>query len=132
VMVFVDTSALYALLDRDDLNHKAAAELWRALIDGEASLVCTNYVLVEAFALIRHRLGIAAVRILKEDVVPVLDVQWVAETHHQAGLAALLTAAHRRLSLFDCVSFEMMRSMGIQVAFAFDRHFAEQGFTLLK
>ena len=129
--VFVDTSALYALLDRDDQNHRTAAEIWKELIGSERSAVCTNYVLVEAFALIQHRLGIEAVRTLEDDIVPVLDVQWITETQHQAGLAAMLTAASRRLSLVDCVSFETMRNLGIQVAFAFDRHFAEQGFALL-
>jgi len=131
-MVFADTSALYALLDRDDQNHASAAEVWQDLIAREASVVCTNYVLVEVFALVQHRLGIAAVRTLEEDIVPMLDVQWMTETGHQAGLAALLTAAGRRLSLVDCVSFETMRDMGIRVAFAFDRHFADQGFALLE
>ena len=131
MMVFVDTSALYALLDREDQNHRSAAEIWMDLIDRDASVVCTNYVLVEAFALIQHRLGIEAIRTLEDDLVPMLDVQWMTETNHQAGLAALLTAASRRLSLVDCVSLKTMRSLGIQTAFAFDRHFAEQGFALL-
>jgi predicted nucleic acid-binding protein len=61
-----------------------------------------------------------------------LDVQWVTKAHQQAGLAALLTAASRQLSLVDCVSFETMRGMGIQAALCFDRHFAEQGFALLE
>jgi predicted nucleic acid-binding protein len=57
-----------------------------------------------------------------------LDVQWATDSNHQAGVAALLTAASRQLSLVDCASFETMRSLGIQTAFAFDRHFVEQGF----
>jgi predicted nucleic acid-binding protein len=88
-------------------------------------------VLVEAFALIQHRLGMEAVRTFQDDIVPVLDVRWVTEEEHQAGLAAFLTAASRRLSLVDCVSFETMRSLGIQAAFAFDRHFSQQGFVLI-
>jgi predicted nucleic acid-binding protein len=106
--------------------------LWKDLLDREASLLCTNYVLVEAFALVQHRLGLAAVRTLQEDVVPMLDVRWMTEADHQAGLAAMLTAASRQLSLVDCVSFETMRNLGIRVALAFDRHFAEQGFALLE
>ena len=131
MMVFVDTSALYALLDRDDQNHDSAAGTWMDLIDRDASLVCTNYVLVEALALNQHRQGIEAIRTLENDLVPILDVQWMTETDHQAGLAGLLTAASRRLSLVVCVSFETMRSLGIQTAFAFDRHFAELGYALL-
>ncbi|MBI4581568.1 MAG: hypothetical protein HY718_17855 [Planctomycetes bacterium] len=50
------------------------------------------------------------------------------EELHQAGMAAVLTAARRRLSLTDCVSFEVMRRRGIRQAPAFDRHFREQGF----
>lgn len=132
MIVFVDTSALYALLDKDDQNHVSAAQAWETLVAREASLVCTNYVLVETFALVQHRLGIAAVRTLEENIIPMLDVRWMAESDHQAGLAALLTAGSRRLSLVDCVSFEAMRTTGLQVAFAFDRHFAEQGFILLE
>ncbi|MDP2857839.1 MAG: VapC toxin family PIN domain ribonuclease, partial [Bacillota bacterium] len=42
--------------------------------------------------------------------------------------AALLTAGRRNLSLVDCVSFDVMRRLGMEKAFAFDAHFAEQGF----
>lgn len=131
MIVFVDTSALFALLDSADRNHGSAAEVWKELIDRQADLVCTNYVFVEAFALIQHRLGMEAARAFQDDIVPMLGVKWVTEEEHQAGLAAFLTAASRRLSLVDCVSFETMRSLGIQAAFAFDRHFSEQGFVLI-
>jgi len=31
----------------------------------------------------------------------------------------------------DCISFEVMRGLGITTAFTFDRHFAEMGFEVL-
>jgi predicted nucleic acid-binding protein len=40
----------------------------------------------------------------------------------------MLTASKRNLSLVDCVSFEIMRALGIKTVFAFDPHFAEQGY----
>jgi predicted nucleic acid-binding protein len=44
----------------------------------------------------------------------------------------MVQAANRRsLSLVDCVSFVVMRQLAIRDAFAFDRHFEEQGFTLV-
>ena len=129
--VYVDTSAFYAVLDADDRNHPAAREIWVNLLNTGEQLLCSNYVLVECFALVQHRLGLAAVRALQEDVVPVLSLRWVAETVHGAGLSALLTAGRERLSLVDCTSFELMRRLGVRTAFTFDRHFHEQGFACL-
>ncbi len=37
----------------------------------------------------------------------------------------------RRLSWVDCVSFVMMRRLRLEACFAFDRHFAGQGFALV-
>jgi predicted nucleic acid-binding protein len=37
----------------------------------------------------------------------------------------------RDLSLVDCVSFEIMRDLGIATTFSFDDHFAQQGFRRL-
>ncbi|MDY7076128.1 MAG: PIN domain-containing protein [Chloroflexota bacterium] len=126
--VFVDTSALFAVLDADDQNHEQARQTWADLINRETELICTNYVLVEIVALVQHRLGTEAVRVLQEDVVPILRVEWVDENAHRAGVTALLIAARRQLSLVDCVSFGTMRRLGIKTAFTFDRHFTEQGF----
>jgi predicted nucleic acid-binding protein len=126
--IFVDTSALFAVLDADDRNHEPAKQAWMNLIAEGTELVCTNYTLVEAFALVQRRLGMEAVRVLQEDVAPLLHVEWIDEGTHAAGAAALLTAARRQLSLVDCVSFTVMRQLGIKRAFTFDEHFAEQGF----
>jgi len=44
------------------------------------------------------------------------------------AVAALLAARQRRLNLVDCASFSVMRQASAQLAFAFDQHFAEEGF----
>ncbi len=128
---FVDTSALLAVLDADDTQHARASHVWSDLVGGEDDLLTTNYVLVETFALAQARLGLAATRLLDDDVVPILRVTWVDESLHRAAITALLTAQRRGLSLVDCVSFAAMRRLGIARAFAFDRHFRQQGFALL-
>ena len=132
-MIFIDTSAFFAILDRDDQAHARARETWTGLLsaDAPALLLTSNYVLVESFALVQSRLGLDAVRTLHDAVLPVISVRWVSEEDHAAAVGALLAAARRRLSLVDCCSFELMRRLGIQRAFAFDQHFAEQGFELL-
>ena len=60
--------------------------------------------------------------------VPALEIVWITESLYQRAMAALLAAAKRGVSLTDWTSFEVMRERGIERAFAFDRHFAEQGF----
>lgn len=126
---FVDTSALYALLDRDDTNHPVAAE-WFAgpARESEERLLTHNYVLVEAAALVHRRLGPTATRDLIVELVPLLHVWFVDQDLHRAAANAFLAAVRRRVSLVDWVSFELMRQSGISQAFAFDRDFATEGF----
>ena len=129
--VFVDTSALYALLDRDDDNHAAARRGWTDILESGTPAVTSSYVLVETVALLQSRLGLEAVRAFEDAVVPILHVEFVTGDLHRLGMAALLVASRRRLSLVDCVSFEIMRRHGIGAAFTFDGHFKEQGFRLV-
>ena len=128
---FVDTSAFLAVLDADDAQHPRASRVWRDLVGGEDTLQTTSYVLVETFALVQARLGLQATRLLHDDVVPVLRVTWIDEELHRAAMTALLTAQRRDLSLVDCVSFAAMRRFGAERAFAFDRHFRQQGFAVI-
>jgi len=128
VTAFVDTSALYALLDADDQQHAPAKQTWVAMLTEAAGMVTSNYVVVETTALVQNRLGMEAVRTFHEDILPVIQIHWVGDVMHQAAVTALLTAGRRQLSLVDCTSFELMRWLGIRQTFAFDEHFAEQGF----
>jgi len=130
-MTFVDSSGVYAQLDEDDKQHMPAASIWTRLITTAEPLVTTSYVVLELTALLQRRLGIEAVRALHENLLPFIDIQWVGPELHTSAMAALLTANRRQLSLVDCVSFATMRRLGIRDAFAFDEHFAEQGFRVL-
>ena len=128
--IFADTSGLYAVFARDDANHLKAKSAWVDWLRGGEALVTNNYVMLETLALLQHRIGIAAVRALHEDVAPVLRIEWVSEEQHHSGVAAVLAAGRRGLSLVDCVSFQTMRQHGLRTAFCFDAHFREQGFQI--
>lgn len=128
--LFVDTSALIAYLDADQPRHAAVVDAWRSAIEGRDTLVTSNYVLVETFALVQRRLGLDALRGMASDLLPLLDRLWVDEEIHAAASAALFTAGRRKLSLVDCTSFELMRRHGITVALSLDADFARQGFRI--
>ena len=127
-MIFLDTSAVYALADRDDKNHAQAVKLFqRAQDDGDAFLV-HNYVLLESAALLSRRLnsGVAA-RFLAE--AETFEVHWVDESFHRQ-------AVHRwkerrgKPSFVDVVSFQVMRKRGVNTVLAFDEDFPREGFSV--
>ncbi len=128
--VYLDTSALYAVIDGNDTRHAEAAAAWARYLNGSVDLVTTNYVVVETVALAQGRMGMEAVGTLTADILPLVKIIWVDEGIHRSAAHAHLVSDKRKLSLVDCVSFEVMRRAGIREAFCFDPHFREQGFTI--
>lgn len=130
--IFVDTSAILPVLDRDAAKHPAVSQIWNQLLmDDNVLLVSTNYVLLESFTLLQNRWGMQAVTTFHDDILPVMEIEWVNESLHERGISAMLIANRRKLSLVDCVSFEICWRRGIDVVLAIDQHFVEQGFTCL-
>jgi predicted nucleic acid-binding protein len=127
VTILVDTSALYALADRDDPNHKSAKTFWLGWPDGEIPIT-HNYVLLETCALVQRRLGIEALRSIVDEILQPISTLFVDAELHGTAIATLLGAGPRDVSLVDRVSFEMMRRLGVNAAFAFDLHFDRYGF----
>jgi len=126
--VYVDTSALLAVLDEQEERHAVAHAVWLELLDGEPELVCSSHTQLETFALAQNRLGVDAVRVLDDEICPALTIEWVTKDDHRAAVASLLAANRRQLSLVDCASFTVMRRLGVRRVFAFDPHFQEFGF----
>ena len=124
--IFVDTTALYALLDPSDELHERALSFARSA--DAADLLTHNYVVVETTALAHGRLGPAQVRALRDDALRSIEIRWIDADVHERAFAALVAAARQRPSFVDWVSFDVMRQEGIDTAFAFDRDFRLQGF----
>ncbi len=129
--IFVDTSALYALISIKDEDNAVAASLWETLVAEQKQLVTNNYVVVECFTLIQSRLGMEFARQLHQYIIPLLDIEWVGEEEHFTAMENVFLANRRQLSLVDCSSFETMRCLELDTVFTFDDHFREQGFTVI-
>lgn len=126
--LFVDTSALIALLDAGDPQQESVRAVWARALADQVRLVTSNYILVETLAVVQRRFGTPAVHVLLDDVAPVLELHWIDEGLHEAAVRGLRAAGRRSLSLVDCTSFELMRVLGLRSAFTLDAHFVEQGF----
>jgi predicted nucleic acid-binding protein len=129
--IFIDTSAIVTLMNRDDPQHESVRGIWAELSGSTEELVTTGYVVLETYAVVQARFGLGAVRELHEDVWPALTVVWGDGRLHALGVEALLSAGRRHLGLVDCVSFHVMRERGIDRVFTPDSHFAEEGFEVV-
>jgi predicted nucleic acid-binding protein len=128
-MIFLDTSAIYALADKADPNHADAYKKFdHALKTGEVYLL-HNYVLVEAAALLQARLGLPSALLFLKDA-EAFHMEWVDLALHQEALKELERIGKRGISLVDCTSFIVMRRRSVKKTLAFDPDFQEQGFTL--
>lgn len=128
--VYVDTSALLPLLDQDDEDHGTVVAEVRRLAEAGDSLVTTSYTLVEAGALVRNRLGMAAFEALGQTVDRALDVVWVDEELHRQAWRHAAEEPRRGASLVDWVGFLVMRDLKIGEALALDQDFRRQGFAV--
>lgn len=126
-MMFVDTSAFFALADRADNNHAKATEFLALIIKSGEVLFTHPYVIVETVALMQRRLGMGSVQRFLHDMES-LSTIWIDENIHAEAVSLLLNKKHRHLSLVDCASFVVMRKMGAQNVFGFDNDFKKAGF----
>ncbi len=128
-MIFLDTSAIYALADLSDPNHGKSREAFRRLLGEGEDVLTHSYVLVEATALLQHRLGLAsAIKFLEDS--DGFHVHWVSSQDHQEAVGILKDRGSRGLSLVDCTSFIIMRHYQVNSALAFDADFEQEGFVL--
>jgi len=130
--VFIDTSALFSLIDNNDQNFNQSSKIFSELIDGDHKLITSNYVILESTALIQRRLGYEAIFDFSENLIPIFDdIIWIDDKLHFRGMSKLKLEKRRDLSLVDCISFEIILNNRIDKVFAFDKHFIEKGFEML-
>ncbi len=128
-MIFLDTSAIYALADKADPNHGDAYKKFDLALKAGETFLLHNYVLVESATLLEARLGLQSALAFLKDARG-FDIEWVDSGLHQEALRELEKIGKRGISLVDCSSFLVMRRRGVKKALAFDTDFQDQGFTI--
>lgn len=128
---FVDTSAFYALASKTDEAHARAYAIHEGLKRDGVVLMTTNYVLLEAVALLQRRHGTAEAGSFGDFVMERVELIWIDATQHRTAWKLWKERGRRNLSLVDCSCFVVMRELNIRHAFAFDDQFREAGFVLL-
>ncbi len=121
--LFVDTGAFYAMADRSDRHHRDAARTFQDRV-GQDELTTADHVFVEAWFLIRSRLGRAAAMEFWDAIeTGLVTMLGVTARDLLRGHRIAREWADQDFSIVDCTSFAIMERLGIERAFAFDAHF---------
>jgi len=129
-MIFIDTSAWYAVEVEDDVNHKAACKFIAQITSGKHGAgITTDYILDETLTLLRSRRGLdsALSFINKFRKSKSIRVFWINEDLFDKALDTFQSSGSKKWSFTDCTSFALMRELNVSEAFCFDMHFREAG-----
>ena len=123
--VFIDTTALYALLDPAHDAHDQVVAAWDELRRSGTPLITSSYVCAELVALVQARLGSEKVRAFLDDVKPHVTVLKVDSGLH----ARTLARGKRDLgALIPRTSRALMSQLGVTTVFALDGEFVGERF----
>lgn len=130
-MIFVDTGVWYAAHVAEDPAHDEARRL---LLSATSELVTTDYVVDELLTLLvvrKHR--DAAVRVGDDFwTEKSCELVWSSKQNIHAAWKIFAAFDDKMWSFTDCLSYAVMKQLGIGEAFAIDEHFKQFGFVTVK
>ena len=124
--IFVDTSAWYAIIDKNDRDHLAAVAKIENL---DRPLLTSNYIFDEILTLLKTKLdpsiAVAFGQKLFNQEVSVLVR--ISKEDEERAWGIFCRYKDKGFSFTDCTSFALMERLDIDTVFAFDDHFVQYG-----
>ena len=123
--VLWDSSAVLALLDADDADHRRAVAAARRIAAERRASFVTNYVEAEAHALLLRKLGrVIARQWLLTGGLPVVAA---LPSEEERAREIIGRFGDKDWTFCDAVSFALLEARRIKRAFTFDHHFKQYG-----
>ena len=128
--VFLDSSFFKGLIDPKDDFKQQAGKTWLKLREEGKNLITSNFIIDECLTLLRSKCNLETAlkfRDLLAENSQIIKI--VRVTVADEGMAwQWFIKDWSKLSFTDCVSFALMKRLGIKRAAAFDEHFKRAGF----
>jgi len=134
-MIFLDTSAFYAMEVKADVNHRHAIAVKERIAKNKYGLpVTTNLVIAEAITLLRLKAGHREAVAFGEKLFASKSLKTVrvSESVEKKAWELFKKYSDKMLSFADCASFAVMEELKISRAFAFDEHFSQLSYEAVK
>ena len=134
ILIFFDTGGWAALSIPGDLNAPAARRLFSEVSRGRhGAVVTTSFVLDEVVTLLRAATDVETASRFARGILGSREttIVWIDQPLFEAALEEFESHADKRWSLTDCSSFVVMRQLGLDTAFSFDKNFEQTGFLRL-
>ncbi|OGG19822.1 hypothetical protein A3D03_01005 [Candidatus Gottesmanbacteria bacterium RIFCSPHIGHO2_02_FULL_40_13] len=132
-MIFVDTSAWFAIYNPSDSHHQQSLKIAKSLQDQNIARVTSNIIITETLTLISMRVGKKeALTLGNMYTASNLQVVFTDQELHQKAWEIFQSIKDKDVSFADCSSFAVMEALGIKKAFSFDEDFKRYGFKLLE
>src|SRR5437868_13855554 len=113
--VFLDTSGLYALVDKNDGWHTAATRVVRQILQSRRKLVTTDHVICEtvnlAVARKSHFVGKRVLDLIDQSVG--ISVEWIGSLRFDESKSFFRKHSDHAYSFTDCTSFVVMHELGL-------------------
>lgn len=130
-VVFLDTVGLIAIWDRAVQWHGAARTAYSQLVNEGAATLTTSHVFLECGNAAARKPFRGAVVRLKAEMEAAGQIILPETGDWLAGWSTYAASGAAGAGIVDCISFAVMRRLGVMRAFTNDRHFQAAGFETL-
>lgn len=127
--IFVDTSALYAFVNKNDKFHHQVVKYLKTTPD---TLVTTNFIFAETLSLITKRVGKKIAIKFGEHLKKSgkILIMYLPEDYQEKAWKLFSEDEKIGFDYIDATCFVFMQETGIETALSFDIHFIQAGFKL--
>lgn len=132
--IFIDTSALVALINQEDNSHYKSVAIFTECHDSNVVLVTTDYVISEFFTIMRCTFKKPVkqlVSFINGILVSEIQLFGITEDVFSEALRVLVSYDDQYFSFTDCVSFIAMNELKTKDVLTTDKHFSVVGFNNL-
>lgn len=134
--LFIDTGAWIALNNKKDKHHQDAIKANKDILDKGYFYVTTDYILDETYTLLRFDVGHkravefgAEIKYLQKMVK--INIVHINQDVLDKAWEIFEKYSDKDFSFTDCTSFIVMKMLGVDEVFSFDKHFEQYGFIRL-